>query len=176
MPTGTEDVAQTAFQDTSSRATEVREAQPSATLSEFFVGIRNQHVDDNSIQPNYVGVIKTIESLITDHLLQTADYLLQKGYATDGHIYGGFVLMRSGVGHKSALTYRPLIIHVSPADEGPWANTGLFEVFCDSSHGSAPNGHSYGGFVLMNSGGGALKNSSGPPPWPTAGLCRCACS
>ena len=61
------------------------------------------------------------------------------------------------LGHYLVNTmYMPLILHVNEAEKGPWGSDGIFEVFCDSSHGNAPDGHSYGGFVLMHRGGGAL--------------------
>jgi len=52
----------------------------------------------------------------------------------------------------------PLVIYSSPRPRisGAWGSEGVFEVFCDSSHGNAPDGSSHGGFVLMNRGGGAL--------------------
>jgi len=52
----------------------------------------------------------------------------------------------------------PLVIHSSarPQQSGAWGPEGVFEVYCDSSHGNAPDGSSYGGFVLMHRGGGAL--------------------
>jgi len=52
--------------------------------------------------------------------------------------------------------YLPLVLHAEPEGAGPWGQDGVFEVFCDTSHGNAPDGHSYGGFVLMHTGGGAL--------------------
>jgi len=54
--------------------------------------------------------------------------------------------------------HMPLVIHTAEveAGRGPWSQEGVFEVFCDSSHGNAPDGLSYGGFVLMHRGGGAL--------------------
>ena len=63
--------------------------------------------------------------------------------------------------------YMPLVLHVSPADKGPWADAGFFGVFCDSSHGNAPNGHSYGGFLLMNSRGGAQAWKCRKQAFPT---------
>ena len=51
----------------------------------------------------------------------------------------------------------PLEIHSepqSPADA--WSREGLFDTYVDSSHGNAEHGRSWGGFVLMHRGGGAL--------------------
>ena len=63
------------------------------------------------------------------------------------------------LGHYLVSTMEmPLVIHsdVRPQGAGAWGPEGVFEVFCDSSHGNAPDGSSYGGFVLMHRGGGAL--------------------
>ena len=50
--------------------------------------------------------------------------------------------------------HMPLVIHSGePSAE---VGDGVFDIYCDSSHGNAPDGHSYGGFVLMHRGGGAL--------------------
>ncbi len=45
----------------------------------------------------------------------------------------------------------------APSGTGtPQDGLGLFRGFVDSSHGSGPFGRSYGGFILLNDGGGAL--------------------
>ena len=50
----------------------------------------------------------------------------------------------------------PLVIHDVP-QEGPiWDRAGVCSAWVDSSHGNAYDGLSYGGFVIMNNGGGAL--------------------
>jgi len=49
----------------------------------------------------------------------------------------------------------PLVISSDPKHGAP-GSPGSFELFCDSSHGNAEDGLSYGGFVLTHNGGGAL--------------------
>jgi hypothetical protein len=48
-----------------------------------------------------------------------------------------------------------LVISSDPRNGAP-GSQGSFELFCDSSHGNAEDGLSYGGFVLTHGGGGAL--------------------
>jgi hypothetical protein len=49
-----------------------------------------------------------------------------------------------------------LTLHAEPPPEGGVAGLDLVRGFVDSSHGNAPEGKSYGGFILMCRGGGAL--------------------
>ena len=50
----------------------------------------------------------------------------------------------------------PLVIHSTPEGGTVWNKDGMCSAWVDSSHGNAENGASYGGFVIMNNGGGAL--------------------
>ena len=54
----------------------------------------------------------------------------------------------------------PLVIHSEDSREAEagtsWDKTGLFTAWVDTSHGNAEDGASYGGFIIMNKGGGAL--------------------
>ena len=55
--------------------------------------------------------------------------------------------------------HMPLVLHTEPSSVGTraWGAGGIIETFVDTSHGNAPDGKSYGGFVIMNKcGGGAL--------------------
>ena len=63
----------------------------------------------------------------------------------------------------------PLVIRSDSDDAGggPWGPEGMFDVYCDTSHGNAPDGLSYGGFVLMNKGGGALAWKCRAQAFPT---------
>jgi hypothetical protein len=63
--------------------------------------------------------------------------------------------------------HMPLVIHIDPPGGGADGPPALFEVFCDSSHGNAPDGHSFGGFVLMHNVGGALAWKSRNQAFPT---------
>ena len=47
----------------------------------------------------------------------------------------------------------PLVIH-APPNYRPGED--VFEVYCDSSHGNAPDGLSYGGFLMAHKGGGVI--------------------
>ena len=49
-----------------------------------------------------------------------------------------------------------LTLHAEPPSKGGPVGLDLVRGFVDSSHGNAPEGRSYGGFVLMCKGGGAL--------------------
>ena len=75
-------------------------------------------------------------------------------------------LTRRGFAHLLRLSHYivatadlPLVIHSEPPEsKSPtaWAKEGLFDAYVDSSHGNAYEGRSYGGFVIMHKGGGAL--------------------
>ena len=73
-------------------------------------------------------------------------------------------LTRRGFAHLLRLSHYivatadlPLVIHSDrPKSAAAWGKEGLFETYVDSSHGNAHEGKSYGGFVIMHKGGGAL--------------------
>ena len=51
----------------------------------------------------------------------------------------------------------PLILRSEVCADGqPWSDEGVFDAYVDTSHGNATDGKSYGGFILMHKGGGAL--------------------
>ena len=52
----------------------------------------------------------------------------------------------------------PLVIHAASArsDGQAWGTEGMFRAYVDSSHGNAEDGQSYGGFIIMHNGGGAI--------------------
>ena len=62
----------------------------------------------------------------------------------------------------------PLVIHNDRVIPGKaWGRSGLITAWVDSSHGNADGGRSYGGFVIMNNGGGALAWKCIPHPIAT---------
>ena len=63
----------------------------------------------------------------------------------------------------------PLTIRTNPgsANGKAWDHAGVFTAWVDTSHGNADAGRSYGGFVLMHNGGGALAWKCMPHPVAT---------
>ena len=197
-------------------------SEPPATaeFSEFFVGIRSQRVDRFTTQMTCVGVIKSIQKLISQHPLgagRRADFpmpadgprilrdsppdeapqaaesisLARQIMGAVGFVathvrpdaYFAFCCLARYMGPRLTkyafklvvrlahylvgTMHMPLVIHTDPPGGGVDGPLGLFDVFCDSSHGNAPDGHSFGGFVLMHNGGGALAWKSRNQAFPT---------